>query len=34
MPAVRVDIALARSIGLIPQIPLNEGLALTWESPR
>jgi UDP-glucose 4-epimerase len=34
MPAVRVDIGLARSIGLMPRTALKEGLALTWESPR
>jgi UDP-glucose 4-epimerase len=34
MPAVRVDIGLARSIGLMPRMPLRKGLALTWESPR
>jgi UDP-glucose 4-epimerase len=34
MPAVRIDIGLARSLGLRPRMPLKEGLALTWESPR
>jgi UDP-glucose 4-epimerase len=34
MPAVRVDIGLARSIGLMPRTALKEGLVLTWESPR
>jgi UDP-glucose 4-epimerase len=34
MSAVRVDIGLARSIGLTPRTALREGLALTWASPR
>lgn len=33
MAGVRVDIGLARSLGLVPRVALGEGLAHTWESP-
>jgi UDP-glucose 4-epimerase len=33
MSAVRVDIGLARSIGLVPRMALRDGLALTWDAP-
>jgi UDP-glucose 4-epimerase len=34
MPAVRVDISLATSLGLTPQVDLDGGLELTWASPH
>lgn len=30
MPAVRIDMALARSIGLVPRVELESGLKQTW----